>query len=225
LLSCICLLIILFGLYKVLQRTGWAKAKRQNILIAVTVIILVWLGILCVLAYNSFFSDFSKLPPRPALAILIPLPLVLIFVFSKAGTKLIRAVPPQWLVFMQSFRIFVELMLWSAFAANKLPVQMTFEGGNFDVLSGILAIPVGWLLLTKRSWAPKAAIAYNILGVLLLLNILVIAVLSMPTPFRYFMNEPSNTLVAEFPIILLPGFLVPLAYSFHIFSLRQLLKK
>jgi hypothetical protein len=60
---------------------------------------------------------------------------------------------------------------------------------------------------------------------LLLLNILVIAVLSMPSPFRYFLNEPSNVIVAQFPYILLPGVLVPLAYSLHIFSLRQLLTR
>jgi hypothetical protein len=60
---------------------------------------------------------------------------------------------------------------------------------------------------------------------LLLLNILVIAVLSMPTPFRYFQNEPANTLVAKFPFVLLPGILVPIAYTMHIFSLRQLLAR
>jgi len=53
----------------------------------------------------------------------------------------------------------------------------------------------------------------------------VIAVLSMPTPIRYFMNEPANTLVAEFPFILLPAVLVPMAYTMNIFSLRQLLAK
>lgn len=36
------------------------------------------------------------------------------------------------------------------------------------------------------------------------------------------MNEPSNVLLAQFPFILLPGVLVPLAYTLHIFSLRQL---
>jgi hypothetical protein len=39
------------------------------------------------------------------------------------------------------------------------------------------------------------------------------------------MNEPANTLVAGFPYIVLPGILVPIAYSMHIFSLRQLLSK
>jgi len=69
------------------------------------------------------------------------------------------------------------------------------------------------------------AIAFNIVGILLLLNILVIAVLSMPTSIRFFMNEPSNTLVGQFPFILLPGVLVPIAYTMHIFSLRQLFAK
>ena len=55
------------------------------------------------------------------------------------------------------------------------------------------------------------------------MNIVVIAVLSMPTPIRYFMNEPANVIVGQFPFILLPGVLVPIAYAMNIFSLRQLL--
>ena len=60
------------------------------------------------------------------------------------------------------------------------------------------------------------------MGLLLLINILVIAVLSMPTPLRYFMNEPANTLVGEFPFIYLPAVLVVIAMGLHIFSLRQI---
>lgn len=133
--------------------------------------------------------------------------------------------PSHWLVLMQSFRIIVELLLLFAFIAGKLPVQMTFEGRNFDVVTGLLALPVGYLLLRKKSNAKKLAIAFNIIGLLLLLNVLAIAILSMPTSLRYFMNEPANTLVAQFPFILLPGVLVPVAYGLHIFSLRQLLAK
>ena len=102
---------------------------------------------------------------------------------------------------------------------------MTLEGRNFDILTGILAFPVGYLLAKRKTYAPKLAVAFNLLGLLLLINILVIAVLSMPTPIRYFMNEPANTLVAQFPFILLPGVLVPIAYTMNIFSLRQLLVK
>ena len=225
LLSLVCILIIIYGLHKVLQKTSLEKGKRQRILFVTSFVILVWVCVLSVLAYKDFFSDFSKMPPKVLLALLLPLPFVLLLAFSKKGTKFLQQVPPQWLVLMQSFRIIVELLLWFAFLANRLPIQMTFEGGNFDVFSGLLALPVGYCLLKKKMIAPKFAVVFNVAGILLLLNILIIAVLSMPTPFRYFMNEPSNTIVATFPFILLPGLLVPIAYSFHIFSLRQLLTK
>ena len=65
-------------------------------------------------------------------------------------------------------------------------------------------------------------IAYNFIGLVLLFNIVTVAILSIPGPFRYFMNEPANTIVTYFPIVFLPAFLVPLAYTLHFFPLRQL---
>ena len=221
LLALICIAIILVGLYKALLKTEWSRLKRQKIFFGITLIIFAWAATLTVLSYKGFFADFSKIPPRIVLALLIPLPFILLFCYSKTGTQLLQLVPPQWLVLMQSFRIFVELLLWFAFLANKLPIQMCIEGRNYDVLTGILAIPIAWLLVNKRSYSSKMAIAFNVLGIFLLLNIVVIAIFSMPVSFRYFMNEPSNALIAQFPFILLPGVLVPIAYSFHIFSLRQ----
>jgi hypothetical protein len=123
---------------------------------------------------------------------------------------------------MQSFRIVVELLLWMAFTKGLLPEQMTFEGRNFDVFAGILGLLAGWLMLRNKRWWKAVALVYNIIGLGLLMNILVIAVLSMPTSLRYFMNEPANTIVAEFPFIYLPGILVVIALALHIFSLRQL---
>ena len=225
LLALICISTVLYGLNKALRKTEWTKLKGQKIFFGIAITILVWIVILTVLSYKGFFADFSKLPPRPGLVLLIPLPFVLLFAFSKTGTQLLQQVPVYWLVFMQSFRIFVEILIWFAFLANKLPVQMSFEGKNFDVLTGILALPAGYLLLREKEYSRKLLIAFNAAGMFLLLNILIIAVLSMPGPIRYFTNEPSNTLVARFPLILLPGVMVPIAYSLHIFSLRQLFIK
>jgi len=217
-LTVLCLVLILVGLQRVLKSTGQQQGGRGGILLLPG-----WVLALTILSLTGFFSDFSKLPPRPGFAILIPLPFVLYFAFSKKGTQLLKAVPPHWLIYIQVFRIFVELILWAAYLRNLLPVQMTFEGRNFDILSGLLAIPVGYFCFTRKSWSLAWAVGFNILGLLLLLNIIVVAMLSMPTPLRHFMNEPANTLVGEFPFIYLPGILVPLAYSMHIFSLRQLL--
>ena len=225
LLTAICITFILTGLKAVLKRTGWDKVKQRQIFLRTTIAILSWAALLLLLSYEGFFEDFNTLPPRPALAILIPLPVILIITFSAAGSRLLKTIPSHWLVLMQTFRIAVELLLFMAFINGKLPVQMTFEGRNFDILTGILALPVGYMLARRKSFAPKLAIAFNLAGLLLLINVLVVAVLSMPTPIRYFINEPSTQLVGQFPFILLPGVLVPIAYTMNILSLRQLLLK
>ena len=222
LLALVCLAFILAGLKATLKRTGWEKNQQRKIYTGAVAIVSTWTVLLSILSYNGFIADFSKLPPRPALTVLIPLPFIIWFAFSETGTKLLRSVPPHWLVYMQSFRIAVELLLLIAFLNNRIPVQMTFEGRNFDIATGVLALPVGYLLAAKKPYAKRLAVIFHITGLLLLLNILVIAVLSMPSPIRYFMNEPANTLVVQFPYVLLPGVLVPIAYGLHILSLRQL---
>ncbi len=222
LLTTICIGVILYGLDSLVQMTEWDQPKKKKVVLGTLTVILIWVVLLTIFSLSGFFSHFDQLPPRPIFAILIPLPFVLFAAFSKTGTQLLRVVPQHWLVFIQSFRVFVEILLWLAFLNGKLPVQMTFEGGNLDILSGLLALPVGYYLLRNKSYSPKLVQVYNVIGLLLLLNILTIAVLSLPTPFRYFMNEPTNAIVAQFPFILLPGVLVPMAYSFHIFSLRKL---
>jgi len=185
------------------------------------VLLIAWLVLLGILSIRGFFSNFSQLPPRLSFALLLPLPVVLLFTRSRAGKEWLHHIQPQWLIYIQSFRIFVELAIWLLVRNGSLPVQMSFEGRNFDILTGLLAFPVGYFCFVKKSWPPVAALLYNIGGLLLLLNIVTISTLSMPTPLRVFHNQPDSSLLTKFPFIFLPGLLVPLAYTLHILSLRQ----
>ena len=217
-LSVICVACIVTGLVKVMGKTAFSKQLQQRIAVTTATAIVLWMGLIGLLAANGFFANFTPFP-RPALLIMVPLPFILLIAFSKRVAVILMAVPPHWLVGMQAFRIVVELLLLKAYLGGLLPKQMTFEGGNFDIISGILAIPFAIMVAKNKSrllikW-------YNVIGIVLLLNILVIAVLSMPTPLRQFMNEPSNSIIGDFPFIYLPGVLVVIGYSLHIFSLRQ----
>jgi hypothetical protein len=186
-----------------------------------TVLLIAWLLLLGVLSIRGFFSDFSSLPPRLSFALLTPLPVVLLFASSRAGKQLLHQIQPQWLIYLQSFRILVEIAIWLLVRNGSLPVQLSFEGRNFDVLTGLLAFPVGYYCFVKKTWPPVAALLYNIAGLVLLLNAVAISTLSMPTPLRVFHNQPDASLLTRFPFIYLPGLLVPLAYTLHILSLRQ----
>jgi hypothetical protein len=220
-LTLLCVLLVLWGLRKTLTRTGWDRPAQQAVFTGTALAIAGWLVLLTVLSLAGFFRHFTTLPPRPLLAILAPAILLVILSFRKKCIELLKATPPHWLVVMQGFRIVVEIQLWLAFTRGLLPVQMTFEGRNYDIISGLLGLLAGWLMWRFKPYWKTISIIYNIIGLALLLNILVIAALSMPGPARYFMNEPANAMVAEFPFIFLPGGLVVLAIMLHVFSLRQ----
>jgi hypothetical protein len=113
-------------------------------------------------------------------------------------------------------------LLWLLFVASLVPENMSCEGRNFDILAGLTAPFIAWAL-RKNKISKTIAIVWNLACLGLLINIVTIAFLSTPSPIRVFFEEPSSSVVAVFPISFLPGFLVPLAYTLHFFSLKQLL--
>ena len=117
----------------------------------------------------------------------------------------------------------MEIFLWLGFIVGFVPPQMTFEWLNFDIIVGITALMGGYTFFGRRRYRRFEAILWNFFGIVLLINIVLIALLSAPFPFRVFMNEPVNTFVAYFPFIWIPGFIVPFAFAMHLFSLKQLI--
>ncbi len=225
-LSLICIALIYGGLKRALAKSNFPAKKQQRIARQFILAVVGWALLVSFLAWIQFFAKFSAIPPRFMIVLLLPLLTILgLTIFSRNLAEILRHVPPAHLVYIQSFRVVVELLIWMLFLQDLLPIQMTFEGYNFDVLTGLTAPFIAYFCLVKKQWPRWVAIAWNISGLILVFTIVTIAILSFPTPFRYFMNEPANRIVAQFPFVWLPAILVTIAYSMHFFSLKQLLIK
>lgn len=218
--------VIFFGLglgelKNALRRTSFDDGRRKRIFNRVLYALVGWTVFVSIWSLSGKMQDFSIFPLNMAPILFIPLIAVLIVSFSSGGKEILAHVDPQAIIKLQSFRFFVELVIWLLFIEKMLPVQMTFEGRNFDVISGVTAPLVAWLVANQK--INRAVVAlWNIACLGLLINILTVAILSMPTEFQYFFNQPYNIAVTQFPYAFLPAFLVPLAYMLHFFSLRQL---
>lgn len=141
--------------------------------------------------------------------------------FSAEGSRLAAGIPLACLVGYQVFRVPLEWALHRLYSEGVVPVQMTYAGQNFDVITGALAAVLGlWLWTGHR--APWLVAAWNLLGLALLANIVTVAILSTPVPFRYFMNEPANRLPSLFPYAWLATFLVQAALFGHLLVFRAL---
>lgn len=182
----------------------------------------IWLLILSVASWSGFFQNFSSIPPRVLLVFVFPLFFIIYLLNSSTFTKILKQIPPSWFIYIQSFRILMEIILWIGFLGNFIPPQMTFEWLNYDILVGVSALGGGFLFFGKRYFRRFEAIIWNVFGIVLLINIVIIATLSTPSAFQVFYNEPHNTFVASFPFIWIPGFIVPFALAMHLFSLKQM---
>ena len=181
-----------------------------------------WLGLTAMLAAKGRLLNENSMPP-PFARIMVP-GLILVFAaaFSGFGRRLASRLSYAALIGFQAFRLPLEGLLWWFHRQGRLPVQMTFAGRNWDVLTGISALAVAALIRNGRL-GTRAALIWNLAGLALLLNIMAVAVLSLPGPLNRFPGEPENTLVLHFPYVWIPALFVMAAFFGHLLVFRKLL--
>ena len=184
-----------------------------------------WLILQAVLTLNkTYSSDVNAFPPKIILFGILPTILVIITLFySRNGKLFIDSLPLKNLTFINVVRILVEFVLYGLFIYQVIPELMTFEGRNFDILAGISAPFVAYFGFTKQKMNKKILLIWNFICLGLLINIIIYAILSAPSPFQKFAFDQANIAILNFPFSWLPTFIVPIVLLGHFVSIRQLL--
>lgn len=186
-------------------------------------IISIWLILQAILGYQEFYKVNNTFPPRFLLMILPPMLFILFLFNTKKGKAFIDRMDIKKLTLLHIIRIPVEIMLFSLYTVNLVPELMTFEGANFDIVSGISALFIYYFVLNKTNFNKKILIVWNVICLTLLLIVVVIAILSAQTPFQQWSFEQPNIGVLFFPFNWLPSFIVPVVLFSHLAALRKLL--
>lgn len=141
--------------------------------------------------------------------------------FSGVGGRMAQNLPLHALVGFQAFRLPLELILHRWYLEGVIPVQMTYEGRNLDVITGILAL-LAWPLLYLGKLGRRSVWLFNLAGVALLLNVMIIAVRSSPVPLRAYWNEPPVLLALHAPYTWIAPVCVGGALLGHLITFRRL---
>ena len=214
---------ILFGLITILTLFFILKAIRFSK--PVLIVMLLWLVIQSLIGFTGFYSNTQALPPRFLLLILPPFISIFLLFATKRGKQLIQNFDPKILTLLHCIRIPVEWGLYLLASYHTIPFLMTFEGSNFDILSGITALFVFYFGFIKTRLNRVALLVWNICCLILLLNIVITAILSAPFPFQQFAFNQPNIAVFYFPIYFLPGFIVPVVFLAHVVEIKRLINE
>jgi len=200
--------------------------KSRNILMKYFLgLIFLWMFAIWLLTLNSFFLDFSAQPTR-VIFITLPPALTIIILFSqRRGRALIKNMPLVSLTYIHLTRIPVELVLWWLSSYGLLPLALTFEGQNFDILAGVSAPFVAIFLIGKHRQQKIGVILWNLAGLILVVNILFQGVRTTPYFWNASISDVPNQAVLYFPFIFLPAIIVPIVIFSHLASIYQLILK
>ena len=221
-LTTVVTLILFFGIIKN-SNSEKMKKKSKPILFG----LIIWLIAQMALTLNHIYSEnLSAFPPKLfLLGILPPLLLIILLFLTKRGREFIDSLPLKNITYLNTIRIPVELVLYWLFIQKAIPELMTFEGRNFDILSGISAPIVAYLVFTKKTLSHNFLLIWNFICLGLLINIVTNALLSAPFPIQKLAFEQPNIAILHFPFSWLPTFVVPVVLFGHLVSIRQLIIK
>jgi len=179
-----------------------------------------WLAITLWVSAAGVLRHFERQPPPMLFLVAAVFALAGWLAFSWIGDLVVRHTSWVALVGLQGFRLPLELLMHRAYVEGIMPVQMSYSGRSFDIVSGATAIVLA--LALARFQVPRWVIAvWNVLGTVLLVNILVIAIASMPM-FHWFGMDRLNVWVADPPFVWLPAVLVLSALAGHLLMFRKL---
>ena len=189
--------------------------------------ILIWLLIQALLAIKGAYNQNTDVIPPPIIIFGIA-PVIMLFVIlfiSQKGRQFIDNLSLLWMTYIHLIRVPVELVLYWLSLHKAGPELMTFKGLNFDILVGLSAPFIAYFGIKKKTISWQTVLIWNFISIALLLNVVVIAFLSAPSPLQKLSFDQPNLAVLYFPFCWLPTFIVPVVVLAHITSIRRLLQQ
>src|SRR6266404_3283812 len=201
--------LIALGLWLALERAELTPAQRRNAWLGVMIPFTLWLALIWGSAINGVFrGGFAPLPLLPFaifLPVIIGTPIVLL---SKRMGQVLDAMPASWLIALQAYRVLGSAFL-IGWARGLVPGVFALPAGIGDVTTGLLAVPVAISLAAGRLEGRKAAVAWNVFGLLDFAIAVSIGLMIAPGPLQVIVPSIPNATARRLPCtpasISLPG--------------------
>lgn len=210
-------------LHRVVKNSSSRRTREKSKTVFIASI--VWLVLQATISIEEVYKlNTNSFPPKILIAGILP-PFIFLFILftSKTGKRFIDSLPLKKMTFLHIIRIPVEVILYFLSIYQYVPELMTFTGRNFDVLAGISAPIIVYYAWSKQSINRKGILIWNFICLGLLINIVINALLSAPSPIQEFAFNQPNIAILNFPFVWLPTFIVPVIFFCHLSSIRQLL--
>jgi hypothetical protein len=218
-------MMLALGLWLGLERTDLTAGQRRNFWLAVLIPYTLWLAVIWSAAINGVFRPAASRVPLLPFAIFVPVIIgAPILLGSRRMGRVLDATPATWLIGLQLYRVFGSVFL-VGWARNVIPAVFALPAGIGDVITGLLAVPIAISLAAGTPEARRAAIGWNVFGLVDFAVAVSIGLMIAPGPFQLIVPNIPNATAGVYPNVMIPAFAVPSSILLHALSLRQLRRR
>ena len=201
----------------------WRKrtsGRESWIAVAGGVVLAAWGIVAAMLARRGFFEqrDPDSVPPIGITLALVLVGLTACLLVSPSLRRLLTN--QRNLILLDLWRL-VGVVFLLLMANGQMPALWAVPAGIGDVIVGAMAPWIAGRVGTPQG--RRRAIIFNLFGMADLVVAVGLGVMTSPGAAQVFQTTPTSELATRFPLVLVPTFLVPLAFVLHVVSLWQLL--
>lgn len=205
-----------------MRRMRYSSAAVRNQSTGLIITVIGWLlftGMLSILDlwYNGYTMYLTAIAPLVSL--------YFIYTSSKF-TKIVMKMPKMWLVNIRFISIFFDIMFWflhNDISARIVPKHLTIEGFNYNMPIAAVAFFVAYRCFKTKEWGLRWAIAWNIVGILVLLVNLGWIITLSPGALQLITDYSDNGFIYKFPFIWYTTFVIPFFILMNLLSLKTIL--
>jgi hypothetical protein len=185
--------------------------------------VVAWGAVVLVLAHEGAFATTSDTTvPVIAFGIAIPVIVGVALLRNDAVRRAIDRIPLHWLVGVQFYRVFGAVFL-IAYARDEMPGEFALPAGIGDVLVGVAAVAVAYLVATHGAQRMRTTVlAWCALGIADLVVAVGTGFLSSPSILQQLALDDPNSAITRYPYVLIPTFLVPVSIVLHVYVIQRL---
>ena len=137
---------LLWGTHVASRHLDEDDAARRHAMLITVVVSAVWMTATWRAAESGVLRLWDATPPPFALLVVGILGLTAALACTGYGRRLALGLPLWALIGIQGFRLPLELAMHAMYERGVMPEQMSYSGRNFDIVTGITALVVAWLV-------------------------------------------------------------------------------
>lgn len=204
-----------------------SEVRACSILLAV---LCAWIVASSTLAISRVYLDERALRVLPLLCgFLVPVSIVAAALrfdpMLRSGVlSIVESLPLSWLIGVQAIRI-TAIGTIIKYLNGDLPGHFILPVGVPDFAVGLTALPMAWWASRNPASARSSLIVWNLIGASIFLSAGILMHVSMPGPVQLFTSGPTTQTLFEFPLVLVPTFLVPCFVGLHLACLWRLVAR